>query len=245
MSDANEANQAPQPTLPPPPLARETPPRPPDVRLPWFTPLAMALAGAVGGVVWKYWLGAAPVTPPLRYFVVTAGAMGLGAMALDHLAPRWPRSLRWSLGMAAAALVPLAGELHSLGWVLHRGRLASCRTYCAIVNAEPAAVFALTGLAFACGARAERQRWWALPAVAALVAGAAGTALDLLNGVLWHWNYTIVGNFAGALAAFMPGGGVPLRDVAIGDAAFGLFLGSAIAVCLWFAHRKAQAPTNQ
>ena len=97
--------------LPPSPLARERLADPAAVPLPWSTPLVTLVAGIVAGEAAA--LAWVAINHPgddwhlvLATFAWYGLTVGLGATVMDHVAPSWPLTLRWGLGMGAAALPP-------------------------------------------------------------------------------------------------------------------------------------------
>ena len=242
--------------LPPRPLASDTD-APPSVALPWVTALiawvcvsAVVLAtaalhpGSMPAVSGRGLSGGMEWLCHLAMHTLPALLLPLGASGVDRILPRWPRLMRWAIGMGAmGGVIPLVFAIgthvapqlpQSMGVP---GLTSSGQIACAV--GVGALVGGLVGMVMGLFARRWRAAPITLPAVVAVLAyglcwmrddlvspsygvGVAGVPVWLGPGLLWMW----LGVWPGApwapwaLSAIMP---------------------AAMAACLSVARRRATA----
>ncbi len=103
----------PQP-VPPPPMFDALPRDFRLVALPWITAVYVMfpplVVNALGCIILTVSHSGLPLWVWMESgIVLTVGCalFGLGMAASDRVLPRWPRALRWALGMAATGVVPI------------------------------------------------------------------------------------------------------------------------------------------
>ena len=206
MSEADRPTTPPLPPslavgLPPPPLATEAVPSPRDVPLPWTTPIATLLAGAIGSAgmarVLNFVLGTHGLEPFWIGGVILwyVGLAGLGGTAADHILPMWPATARWALAAGLAGAVPnpvLILEMADTGSV----EWAVVTIMAAVVGV----VLALFGAALGHARRSSEGLWWKLPLTGAGAAGAMPTAVVGV-AVAWSLLFAGPGGLPGSAAA--------------------------------------------
>jgi len=191
MSETDRPTTPPLPPLPvvglpPPPLATEAVLSPRDVPLPWTTPIATLLAGAIGsagmaGVVY-FVFGAHDLQPLWIGGVILwyAGLGGLAGTAADRVLPMWPAAGRWGLAAGLAGVVPnpvLILEMADTGsveWAIVTG-----------MGAVVGVLLALFGVALGYARRSSEGLWWKLSLTGA---GAAGAMPATIVGVVVAWS---------------------------------------------------------
>ncbi len=216
-----------------PPDAEAFAPGPADARLPWFTPLATALAALAAWVtmlvlIIPWTQPDASQKPLLPASPVWRGAiLGLGLVLADRLRGRRSRLAAWVIGVLTAALAP--SLLSPLSPAATRTAMFS--------HAWPgllfgAATYAAVGLFLALSARAQQGVIWK-----SSMAGASGYLLPTLAGMLAGVAVQVLEldpSAAGWAPAPMIAGG--LLSLGLG----GALLGLAVGACLATARRKPQ-----
>jgi len=212
-------------------MAGAAPPRFADVLLPWNTPLLTGLAGLTS---------AAPVVLlTLTHYSLTwsaltlalagaAGALvGLGAVVVERLFPRWPRPLRWAVGMAARGLVPVFAPV--VFWYAYAttGQIAPALFQALLDVVFTLVAGGLTGLGMGLAATRSEGLFWRL----LIAGGAIGMVRSLLSIPLAAAEHAAVGVPLAALTWQYWG------ELLLSNCLFGLFLGLALAERLSAAYR--------
>ena len=229
-----------EPSLPPSPMAAEETGRVRPLRfLPWWIPVATAVAGAVAGFLWHYWYAPTIQVPVVRYVILGAAVMGLGPCLADRLLRwRW-RVLPWALGTATALAVVLARVfVHGAGSPLHYVSPPSLHWFLPEVGAALLR-FAAPGALF--GLLAGR-RWsrWLMPLGGLVLTALLHRALYPPSGN-WHFNPSYCGSLAAVCCGLVPRLHIQDRPL-VCDAVLGLLLGLAFAVADWRAVEREPAP---
>jgi MFS family permease len=227
------------PPLPPSPMQSDRPPSSfRDVPLPWIALVLAVPAGlvpALAGMLQQGWAqlaspasAAVYVGTSLAFVVLTV----LGAAIVDRLCPRWPRSLRWMVGMALHGFIPVT-LVFSLSAMMF-GQFGAALLSVLLQMAYGVVSGALTGLAL--GLAADRAEGLYLRSVwAGLIAGLVRTVVYapvlLASLAAYHGSTRSLGaTYWGCLVA--------------GQCAFGVLLALAIAACLLAAWRRRAGGTD-
>ncbi|MBM3474703.1 MAG: hypothetical protein FJX75_15675 [Armatimonadetes bacterium] len=219
------------PPLPPSPMQSERPPLSfREVPLPWSALLLAAIAkllsaGFVGGQASGYFASPVRLVVYSGISAAAGAAMALGAAIHDRLWPRWPRPLRWMIGMALPGFIPWH-VLYALPSMVF-GQPAPAVPGTLLLMADSVANGAVTGLAL--GLAAQRlDGLYLRMALAGLLAGLARTAM---------WVPVLLVSLRASGSSLQVLGAGYWGSLAVGQCAFGVLLALAIAACLSAAWR--------